>query len=81
MHRMNGLRGWLSAVSAMLLLPGCAHDPSPRASVAEERIVMAPAPADAKPLPEIDPSKPLAHANDLHQRTCWASRRSGTVCR
>ena len=81
MQTMHGRRALWGALSAAYLLSGCTPDRPPKAAVAEEPIVMAPAPADARPLPEIDSRKPLQHAADVHQRTCVTSRRRGTVCK
>lgn len=76
---MNGLRTALGAMGAAFLFSGCAHDPPPRTPVAEERIVMAPAAANAKPLPEIDGNKPLAHAKEVHSSPQPVCHRSGRV--
>jgi hypothetical protein len=77
---MSELRLGIVAFGAAFLVSGCAHDPPPRAPPAEEPIVMAPAAANAKPLPEIDPNKPLAHAKEVDTNTCIRRGRS-TVCR
>ncbi len=71
--------------AAALLVSGCAHEPPPKAPVAEEAIVNAPAAANAKPIPEIDPNKPLVHANEVNSMNnrpnCYRSGRRSTVCK
>ncbi|MEO6420479.1 MAG: hypothetical protein ABIP39_13770 [Polyangiaceae bacterium] len=81
---MHGLRMALGVVAVGGLVSGCAHDPPPKTAPAEEAIVMAPAAANAKPLPEIDPNKPLAHEKDVHSNNrsnCYRSGRGFTTCK
>ncbi|MEO6418335.1 MAG: hypothetical protein ABIP39_02950, partial [Polyangiaceae bacterium] len=48
----------------VLLLSGCAHDPPPRTVPTEEPVVLS-GDSAAKPIPAIDPAKPLVHAGEI----------------